>query len=412
MLKRKQSHFFILIILLFLNTLYLSAEESQNLQISFFTMVFTITAHENLEEVNFLTHVPIITENSVPLLVRLSEGPNYNEKVCDFTFKQLREDSNLIRFTLKNCLQDKNTYVAFEVYTLKKISDYSDMPDSVPYSSYSNLPDYIKYYLQPSSSIQSDHQEIKTKAFEFLYGSWLGTDVINILNEIIHFTGKVIKYLGGMQTALNTLRNRYAACTGKANLAVALCRSLGIPARILFVLPTHFITEIWIPDYGWVRGESTLGIFPAAKENSTVLWIANIDDEYNGGDHGGVITIGGIEDKNADASWFPVYDHIYQPGNKIENFATIEGDIHSNSMLFEKGSELWRIFCGLKNSSLTEEKLAIYSGYHKLYLESLVANDIPIALECADQAILEAKRLLDLPNLSKTRKTMKEKWER
>jgi hypothetical protein len=184
-----------------------------------------------------------------------------------------------------------------------------------------------------------------------------------------------------------------------------MCRALGIPARVLFVLPTHFITEIWVPAYGWVRGESTLGIFPHAKEDSTVLWIANIDDENDAGDHHGVITLGGIEDENADASWFPEYDDIFQPDNKIENFATIQGDVQSENLLFKKGSELWHLFCGLKNSDLSKETLAIYSGYHRLYLESLVANDIPSALECADQAIAEAKRLLGLPNFRQSKKS-------
>ena len=357
-------------------------------------MAYLITPHRNLAEAHFITHLPVITEDSVPLFIRLSEEENYNAKVTGFNFKKVREneDQNLIRFTLKNCAKDEKVYIVFEVYALKKFSNYSDMPKAVSLSSYSNLSDELKYYLQPSSAVQSDAEQIRKKAFNILYGNWEG-NVIEILKDIIRFTGNESKYEGGMQTALDALTEGHAVCTGKANLSAALCRALGIPARVLFGDPTHYIVEIWIPNYGWVRGESTQGIFPYPKHLYTVCWIANIDDENYGGERGGVIAYWGFEDIDwSDAYW----DFSYPEAKGDEEFATVKGRKDSVDALFEKGKEVWRLFCQLKNAGLIEDDSNLFSQYQKLYFEALLDNDIQGAIQYADEAISEEKRLLNI----------------
>jgi len=125
-------------------------------------MAYLITPHRNLAEAHFITHLPVITEDGVPLFIRLSEEENYNAKVTGFSFKKVREDEdqNLIRFTLRNCAKDEKVYIVFEVYALKRFSNYADMPKAVSLSSYSNLGDGLKYYLQSSSAVQSDAEQI------------------------------------------------------------------------------------------------------------------------------------------------------------------------------------------------------------------------------------------------------------
>gem|GEM_PF-2003789 len=374
-------------LLLFAFCSFSFSEEEETFVISFHKMVYFIIPHRDLGEVHFITHLPVITKDSIPLFIRLSEEENYNAKVTGFNFKKVREneDQNLIRFTLKNCAKDEKVYIVFEVYALKKFSNYSDMPKAVSLSSYSNLSDELKYYLQPSSAVQSDAEQIRKKAFDILYGNWEG-NVIEILKDIIRFTGNEIKYEGGMQTALDALTEGHAVCTGKANLAVALCRALGIPARVLFGDTTHYIVEIWIPNYGWVRGESTQGIFPYPKHLYTVCWIANIDDENYGGERGGVIAYWGFEDIDwSDAYW----DFSYPEAKGDEEFATVKGRKDSVDALFEKGKEVWRLFCQLKNAGLIEDDSNLFSQYQKLYFEALLDNDIQGALQYADEAISE-----------------------
>jgi hypothetical protein len=182
-------------------------------------------------------------------------------------------------------------------------------------------------------------------------------------------------------------------CTGKANLAVALSRVLGIPARVLFVFPTHFIAQFWLPGYGWIRGESTQGIFPNAVQDWTVQWIANIEDENDAGHKGGVIAFWGI-DEEVNAVWDVEYDHIYESGRQNNNYAVIDGTSSEIEYLFMKGTELWRLFGQLVNSNISPEHRSIFKGYHELYFESLLVNDIQEAIHQAENAVEEAWRLL------------------
>ncbi|MCD6451035.1 MAG: hypothetical protein J7L64_01540 [Acidobacteria bacterium] len=115
---------------------------------------------------------------------------------------------------------------------------------------------------------------------------------------------------------------------------------------------SHYIVEIWIPNYGWVRGESTQGIFPYPKHLYTVCWIANIDDENYGGERGGVIAYWGFEDIDwSDAYW----DFSYPEAKGVEEFATVKGRKDLVDALFEKGKEVWCLFCQLKNAGLIED---------------------------------------------------------
>jgi hypothetical protein len=267
---------------------------------------------------------------------------------------------------------------------------------------------------QFSLTVQSSAAPIRAKAFEIFYGTWTG-NIREALEKIVRFTAEKIDYKApGDQTALASLNRGYAVCTGKANLAVALARSLGIPARILAVLSSHFICEFWIPDYGWVRGESTQGIFPDPRHIWTVDWIANIEDENLFGPSGGVIAYLGIEGNN-DATWAPEYEEINRPEHWIQKYAIIDGDAVLNMLLFSKGSDLWRIFCQIQNSALGEGQRSLFNAYQNSYFRSLLENDIQNALIWADLAIEEGSRLVNLqqiegaPKSSRKRERIHEK---
>lgn len=61
------------------------------------------------------------------------------------------------------------------------------------------------------------------------------------------------------QDAASVLRRREGRCSGRANLAVALLRQLGVPARVVHGLLFSFTRaswhrwgEAWVPDMGWL----------------------------------------------------------------------------------------------------------------------------------------------------------------
>jgi len=372
------------------------AVENEKLRLGLATMVYSVTALEDLPEINFLFYAPVITENSLPVFVRLSAEPQFNSHAAGFQYIDVKGDNRLLRFTLKNCVKDVKNYIAVEFFTLKRVSSYEDMPETALLSSYSDLSEELRYYTRPTLSIQSDEPLLIEKAYEFLYGSWTSGNVIDVLKEIMNFTGNEVEFQTrpGGQTALATLSHKSGVCTGKSNLAVGLCRALGIPARVLHVLASHFIIEVWIPDYGWVRGEATQGVFPDTRHIWTAAWIIDIDDENYAGEHtGGVVAYLGLEG-NVNAKWDVEYEEIANEERWNELFAEIESTTASNEILFERGAVLWRLFCQLTCSALSDHQLALFSSYQKLYFESLVDGNIQNALSWADLAISEGKNIL------------------
>ena len=76
------------------------------------------------------------------------------------------------------------------------------------------------------------------------------------------------------------------SCTSRANLAAALLRARGIPARTVAHLPTwsgplyeHWLVEYWHPGAGWVWLESSQGKFRPLPCSLVVLNVANPEDE-------------------------------------------------------------------------------------------------------------------------------------
>lgn len=87
-------------------------------------------------------------------------------------------------------------------------------------------------YLKPSEYIDSDHSAIIQKAAQLTNGPWdVKTKARNIqlfVHSYIEF--KIFKDCG-IVSASETFKNRYGTCINYARLFVALCRSVGIPAR-------------------------------------------------------------------------------------------------------------------------------------------------------------------------------------
>ena len=77
-------------------------------------------------------------------------------------------------------------------------------------------------------------------------------------------------------------------CTNRANLAAALLRLRGIPARTVAHLPTwaygealftHWLVEYWHPGIGWTSAESTWGEFKPPAYTTAIVAISSPEDE-------------------------------------------------------------------------------------------------------------------------------------
>jgi hypothetical protein len=122
-------------------------------------------------------------------------------------------------------------------------------------------------YLEPTAHQQSDHREIIDQA-AFLVEK-ARTEVEAVV-AILDWIGAKVTYDYSFELdndALSVYRNRSGVCAGYSNLAVALLRSAGIPARsrggcALWELhgAGHAWIEVYYPDVGWVPSEPTNGM--------------------------------------------------------------------------------------------------------------------------------------------------------
>ncbi len=140
-------------------------------------------------------------------------------------------------------------------------------------------------WTRSTACVQSDDPAIRDKANELAKAT---EGVEPYARSVIEFTSH---HQGKPGVAFDALDARKAldcggSCTSRANLAAALLRARGIPARTVAHLPTwsgplyeHWLVEYWHPGAGWVWLESTLGQFRPLPCTLVVLGVANPEDE-------------------------------------------------------------------------------------------------------------------------------------
>jgi hypothetical protein len=134
----------------------------------------------------------------------------------------------------------------------------------------------LEEYLQPTITIDSDNPKIIQKATELADGeddlfkvafnlaSWVETNVEYDLNTLTATAS---------QSASWVLENKQGVCDEMTSLFIAMCRSLGIPARFVSGISyttselfeenwqPHGWAEVYFPEIGWVSFDITFGEF-------------------------------------------------------------------------------------------------------------------------------------------------------
>jgi len=157
--------------------------------------------------------------------------------------------------------------------------------DPLPRADRPEAPEEAAPWTRSTACVQSDDPAIRDKANELAKGT---EGVEPYARRVIEFTSH---NQGKAGVAFDALDARKAldcggSCTSRANLAAALLRARGIPARTVAHLPTwsgplyeHWLVEYWHPGAGWVWLESSLGRFRPLPCTLVVLGVANPEDE-------------------------------------------------------------------------------------------------------------------------------------
>ena len=192
-----------------------------------------------------------------------------------YTLKIPRENPN--PFNFKN--YNNNGYsqeVAFSNQDFTEIKVYAhceDLNSEIPFPIKYKFPSWLKPFLQPDKSAQSDDPEIISLTKQVIKGSEYQYEAVQ---KILRWINDNITYNldpEGPRTAVQVLREKKGFCIGYSNLAIAMLRSAGIPCRnvhgihidseslssgedyiplSLKGVTLHRWIEVYYPDVGWV----------------------------------------------------------------------------------------------------------------------------------------------------------------
>jgi photosystem II stability/assembly factor-like uncharacterized protein/transglutaminase-like putative cysteine protease len=343
---------------------------NNTMHLSYFKGAYCVVARKNTPLQKLRMHIPVIAQGSAPIAFALDQTIPAN-KIKSFRMVQKDIDNWLVELTFENLSRGDSIFIPWQSWVLKKSQYYNDLPGSSSIQLSEHLPDSVLKYLIATKITQSNQPEIINLAKRLAQNR---TDLWAIVRSITDYTANSLEYKGSYeQDALSTLRNGYGVCNGKANLAVALLRALGIPARTLMVANTHFIIEYFVPNYGWVRAESTSGVSIQPVENNTVMWVATPEDE-NASPYNGIVCYWGTGSRNV------LFDILYNQAEQVEFAATIytESGKQINQIL-ELAQQNWRLFNRFTCNESSGKFLPYLNQIQSLQLQgvsSIQANDL------------------------------------
>jgi len=190
-------------------------------------------------------------------LTKLETSPDSLKKDSIIEFKWEQPDEKELYFLLKSEVETENT--------LKKITKKVGFP-------LKNLDEEYIEYTKPTENIDLNEDMIKIAS-----GLAEGKDDLYVItHKIAEWVSQNIeydiKYGTSTEKASWILKNKIGTCDEFSSLFIALCRSLGIPARYVSGvaysnLPelegfgNHAWADVYFPDYGWVPFDPTYGEF-------------------------------------------------------------------------------------------------------------------------------------------------------
>ena len=317
------------------------------------TGCYKLMAYDSVDSFQMYCHIPIIFEGQSPVIINNVWTEPVNRVINFEIANDYSSLNSLLKVTLSGINKNEILRLFWSGSVILKENTFGYLPEEMPVTPRKNLPNEVKKWLLPSDFIQSDHWRIKLRA-RMLKGT--SNNVIEIAERIANFTANEIQYEGGIQDALYTLKTGKGVCTGKANLAAALLRANGIPARILFVYPMHFIVEYYVNSHGWIRMESTIGEMPYPAQKHTVQFSAFPWDEtgsntINGRQpYGGVIGYWGTS--NSKVVW--LFDY-FNP-KRTTNTTFFSSDTTSINDALNITNKVWDYYDEYLNKNLSNRQ--------------------------------------------------------
>lgn len=223
-------------------------------------------------------HIPISFQEQIPILIQV-ESP----QLIDYRFLHLNPPNIIVAARMN---QAPSAPLNWEAWVMVKENTYEDLPDSVPIPTLEELPDSVKKWLQPTDCVQVEADVVQVIAASIRSTT---ANLMKLADDICNYCWEIPWEWPHQPFALDAV---YAltwgsSCTGHAHAGAALFRANGVPARCLHNMPTwsthfdmHWIIDYYVPDYGWVRMETSLGEYPTSPDHEIVTFACNPEDEF------------------------------------------------------------------------------------------------------------------------------------
>lgn len=228
-------------------------------------------------ELEILTNLELVAENSGAKIQKLSAElllypvDDYRQTLLDFE-SDGKVENNKVNFVWNEpALGEKQFSYLATIQTnnqIKKIKSKILFP-------LTNVQEYQQYLL-PTKTIDSDDPKVVAKATELAEGE---TDLFKVAFNLASWVEENVEYdlntltATASQKASWVLENKKGVCDEMTSLFVAMCRSLGIPARFVSGVSystmdlfanewePHGWAEVYFPNVGWVSFDITFGEF-------------------------------------------------------------------------------------------------------------------------------------------------------
>ncbi len=238
------------------------------------------TASKSPYEVYFI--LPIAFREQAPVWLDI-QCP----EMVDYRFIRLDQFNVFVAAQLNN--SSDTIHLNWTSWVIAKQHDYSGIPSTVPIPALNELPDSVKTWLKPTGCVQWEDPFVKH----------IADSIRGTTNDLIVLANRIRDYCYNIPWVWPTVPISWDAyyamkwgnsCTGHAHAGAAIFRENGIPCRVLLNMPTwdvgcfdmHWIIEYYVPQYGWVKMETSIGKNPYLYAHQEMITFAcNPEDEFS-----------------------------------------------------------------------------------------------------------------------------------
>ncbi len=251
-----------------------------------------VNATENVDSFNVRYAFPAELDYQFPIIMEILNDTT--AEILDYRIENGTNDPNKIaNFTIDEMDKEDSVLIHFNFFVLVKNQDFSNLPKKVKIPKKDELPPETLKWLSSTKVVQKNRILIRLRARQMKIFT---NNVLRLARRIALFCMLHRYPLFFIQYKLGLYRSQDAftallingECPGRSHLGCALFRANNIPARVLlanrdypFWYEMHYMTEYYLPNYGWILTEVHKGITPYETKNQIILRICYPEDENN-----------------------------------------------------------------------------------------------------------------------------------